>query len=68
MESEYGGPTTSSVNSSFQQSCYDVVSNHSRYVSERMLIEEEDLFKFNCKDIQPDDFVSLQLVALNEDL
>ena len=28
-----------------------------------MLIEEDDLFKFNCEDIQPEDFVSFQLVA-----
>ena len=28
-----------------------------------MLIEEDDIFKFNCENIQPDDFVSFQLVT-----
>ena len=27
------------------------------------MIEEEDLFKFNCEHIQPEDFITLLLVA-----
>ena len=32
-------------------------------MQDRVLIEEDDLFKFNCGDIKPNDFVSLQLVG-----
>ena len=48
-------------------SCYEVVSNHTRYVSERLLVEEDDLFKFNCQEILPDDFISLQVVVSPDD-
>ena len=43
------------------------MSNHSRYVSERLLVEEDDLFKFNCQEILPDDFISLQVVVSPDD-
>lgn len=33
-----------------------------------MLIEEDDVFKFNCHDMRPDDFLSLQLVAFADEL
>ena len=43
------------------------MSNHTRYVSERLLVEEDDLFKFNCQEILPDDFISLQVVVSPDD-
>ena len=55
--------TNSSVGGQSQASCYDLISSHSRFTQERMQIEEDDIFKFNCHNIMPDDFVSLQLVV-----
>ena len=53
----------STVESLHQMSCYDIISTQSPYFKDRFQIEEEDLFKFNCQDIRPDDFVSLQVVT-----
>ena len=51
-----------------QQSCYDVIGSHERYVQDRVLLEEHDVFKFNCEDIKPNEYVSLQLVANTKDV
>lgn len=59
-ETKYDTTDLSVGSRSLQASCYDVVSNHERFTSsERMQIEEDDLFKFNCPEIKFDDFLSL---------
>lgn len=61
---EMVGGAQSTVSSQIDQlSCYDVICNHQRYLSERMLIEEDDIFKIYCDKIGPDDYFCLQLVT-----
>ena len=49
-------------------SCYDVIHNHNRFRKNRLQIEEDDVFKFNCEQILEHDFISLQLVIAASDM
>lgn len=59
--------TVASATSQSQRSCYetDTIFSHGRNKYQE---DEEDLFKFNLPDMQLDDKISLQVVALSDDL
>ena len=48
---------------------HHVAGNYTKkYLKEQLQIEEQDIFKFNCNDISPDDKASLLLAMTSEDI
>jgi hypothetical protein len=56
-----------SVMSQSQRSCYEMDSVYTQSKN-RFQEDADDIFKINCHDMQLDDKISLQLVALSADL
>ncbi len=50
------------------QRCNQVADDHTEFLKEELQVEEDDIFKFNCNDINPDDSVLLLLAIISEDI
>ena len=60
------GKLISDLMSENQRSNYQSENSFS-YAKSYLQVEEEDLFRFNCEDIQPNDKIYIQVVTTNTD-